>query len=321
MTPIKRILCPTDFSDCSKRAFEHAAAFARRYDAEVTVLHVYLMPPPVAPIPTLDGGSVIIDSAVLADACRQEHEQEMQRFIASMPTAGLRLRPLVVEDATIEAILQHADPSHADIIVMGTHGRSGLERILLGSVAERVLRKSPVPVLAVPPNARQPEASIARILCPVDFSEPSAHALQYAVSLARDAQAHLVVAHVIETVPDADSYQYRFINVPEFHAQVLQAAREQMAAFIAGAAGRAIEQTFVTGKPSRQIVKLAAERPFDLIVMGQHGRTAAERLFFGSTTQHVMREASCPVLSIRQAVSKVPDAEVAPLLAIAGADQ
>lgn len=304
MIEIKRILCPTDHSEFSRHAFEQAVVLARWYGADITALHVYGVPMAMVAIAG-EGTNVPVDHSAMAAAHFAGHLAEISRFIESASASGVKVDPLVVEGGVVDSILKQAESLETDLIVMGTHGRSGFERLLLGSVTERILRKAPCPVLTVPRRVTATTPRFKRILCPVDFSQPSTHALTYALSLAQEADARLTVVHVVELQLEPDTYQYRLLNVPEYRAQMVRAASEQMASALpAGVeAYCAIEQTVMTGKAYREILRLAGEQHADLIVMGVHGRSAMDLMVFGSTTQHIVRQASCPVLSIRQPVS------------------
>jgi nucleotide-binding universal stress UspA family protein len=197
----------------------------------------------------------------------------------------------------------------ADLLVLGTHGRSGFERLLLGSVAERVLRKASCPVLTVPKGdaGAVNEALYRTILCPVDFSESSMRALQYALSLTQEADAQLIVMHVVahelERSSDAAVIAYDAgMTVGNFVKEREEELRTHLLKASAGAGGNEysrVESLLTHDKPWREILRVAGERQTDLIVMGVQGRGASDPLFFGSTTQHVVREASCPVLTLR----------------------
>jgi universal stress protein A len=139
------------------------------------------------------------------------------------------------------------------------------------------------------------------VICPVDFSESSGKALRYAASIAQQAQARLTVVHVVELVLDAAD-----VLVPDadiYRAARFEAARASMAEAIPAEVRQAcaIDELVVAGKPYREIVRLAGAQHAGLIVMGVHGRSALDRMFFGSTTQHVVRQAPCPVLTTRGA--------------------
>jgi nucleotide-binding universal stress UspA family protein len=189
---------------------------------------------------------------------------------------------------------------------MGTHGVSGFERLVLGSVTEKVLRKARCPVLTVP--RALPEAVPAgpvvfkRIVCAVDFSDCSLEALKYAVSLAQEADGQLTVVHVLtsQLVPDAVLAD-QHLSVLAYQRQREDEAQRRLAEAVPASAAAycRIESTMVRGKPWREIVGIAAARESDLIVLGVHGRGAVDLTFFGSTAHQVVRHVSCPVLTLR----------------------
>jgi nucleotide-binding universal stress UspA family protein len=192
--------------------------------------------------------------------------------------------------------------------VLGTHGRSGFERLVLGSVTERVLRKAPCPVLSVPRQvdaAAQVTPQFKRILCPVDFSECSMRALDYAVSLAQEADACLTVQHVFD-LEGTMSEHWRDRLTPPSLRQELEMLEDERRERLARALPESVstycdvETVMTSGTPYREILRLAGEKQSDLIVLGVHGRGAADLLFFGSTTNQVVRQAACPVLTIRE---------------------
>jgi nucleotide-binding universal stress UspA family protein len=185
---------------------------------------------------------------------------------------------------------------------MGTHGRSGFQRLLLGSVTERVLLKSPRPVLTVPPHA--PAAAISptafsRILCAIDFSPASMKALEVASSLARDSEVRLSVAHVLERFPIYEPVMRGGAGTPEHDRVASEVARTRLQGEIPAAIQRttAITQLVAEGKAYREILRLADEMQAELIVIGAHG-SAHGHQGFGSTTNQVVRRATCPVLTV-----------------------
>jgi nucleotide-binding universal stress UspA family protein len=207
-------------------------------------------------------------------------------------------------------ILRQASAMRPDLLAIGTHGRSGFDRLLLGSVTEKVLRKADCPVLTVP--ARTPDTVPAapvvfkQILCPVDFSDSSMHALNYAMSLAQEADARLTVLHVMMYDLQAEAPEHvvadRRLTVADYRSRCEQYSRERLGTAVPDTvrAYCTVETLLVTGNPYREILRVAAEQQADLIVMGVHGRSAADRMLFGSTTQHVVRAATCPVVTLRK---------------------
>jgi nucleotide-binding universal stress UspA family protein len=183
MIEIRRILCPIDFSDYSRRALDHAIAIARWYKSTVTVLHVV----PSVEVAPVGPRSVVFDPIRLSPGERNQLLADAKAFAATESAPGVAIEAAVREGNVAAEILEQVEAIKADLVVVGTHGRSGFERFLLGSVAERVLRKASCPVMTVP--SRLPDAVPAgpafcgRILCPVDFSESSLLALNYATSM------------------------------------------------------------------------------------------------------------------------------------------
>jgi nucleotide-binding universal stress UspA family protein len=295
MVDIQRILCPIDFSDASRHALEHAAASATWYGAQLTVVHVSL----------LLNAAVMSDEIAVLPPPRPQTDviDAIRRFCASVITGGSP-EIVVAEGNPAKEIVLLAERMAADLLVMGTHGRGGFERLFLGSVTEKVLRTTLCPVLTVPPPIQTPSADpvvYKTILCPVDFSDTSSRALQYASSLANETDARLILLHVVEGViapPDVDINAH--FNVPEYHRYLEEDAMARLKTAIPGEARRPRSEERVTsGKPFREILRVAAETNAELIVMGVRGRGAVERWVFGSTTHHVLREARRAVLTLR----------------------
>ena len=306
MIEIQRILCPIDFSDHSRRALDHAMAIARWYKSTVTVLHVF-SPAPLAGF----GPASAFAPVVLTPVDFEQLLADTTAFAETERAPGAAISAVLREGHTAGEILEQASVMAADLLVIGTHGRSGLERLLLGSVAEKVLRRARCPVLTVPTHG--PDAVPAgpvlyrRILCPVDFSDASSHALKYAISMAQEADGQLTVLHVAahEFEYDPDIEYDKGMSIGDFLKQREQALRRRLHEAVAGAPECCrVESLMTHGKPWREVLRIAAERHSDLIVMGVQGRGAADLLLFGSTTQHVVREACCPVLTLRRAAER-----------------
>jgi nucleotide-binding universal stress UspA family protein len=239
---------------------------------------------------------------------RERVMAEMRCFTGQIPPE-IRTSLLVREASDIRRqILAEAQALMSDLIVIGSHGRSGVERLLLGSVTEKVVRKAPCPVMVVPPRA--PDAAGAglihggrpRILCAVDFSDASLGALDYAISLAEEADADLTLFHSIEVPPELLEH----IPVPpdfsvdQCHAAARAACLERLRELIPSSVRTYcnVRTVAMEGAAYRQILRLSAEDKSDLIVMGVHGRGAVELLLFGSNTARVIRAATCPVLIV-----------------------
>lgn len=305
MIEIRRILCPIDFSDHSRRALDHALAIAKWYHASVTMLHVS----PLLPVAAYASGSGMPPYLRLTAEERQGLEESMRRFAEGEAGTGAPIEFELIEGHTATTILARADDLKPDLLVLGTHGRSGFERWVLGSVTEKVLRKAVCPVLTVPKGVGDvvPAGPVVfrRIVCAVDFSACSMRALDHALSLTGETGARLTVVHVIELPPDVPREVHenivRPISLREYTALAEEAARARLKEALAGAPGGAatVDTVLTTGKPYREILDVAAEQSADLLVVGVHGRGAVDRMLFGSTTQHLVRQAACPVLTLR----------------------
>jgi nucleotide-binding universal stress UspA family protein len=299
MIDIRRILCPIDFSDASRHALDHAVAIAKWYDAHLTALHVIhpvlLVEPPIlfAEFPK---------DAPPTEEQRQSLERQLRGWLEPASAAGVKTDVLVDDGHPAGRILDQARSIEADLIAMGSHGLSGFERFMLGSVAEKVLRKAACPVLTVPPAAATAaELPYKRLLCPVDFSKSSLAALQFAFSMAEESNANLTILHVLDWPPDDELLVQRF-DAPEFRRVVDEETRGRLEALVTDDVRLwCTPSTKISyGKPYRQILEVAESEGTDLIVVGVRGRHSLDLTLFGSTTNQVVRRASCPVLTLKQ---------------------
>ena len=304
MIEITRILCPIDFSECSRHALDYAIAMARWYKARVTALHVFTTWPLANVIPSLQ--SEMVPLGPPREIGRAELMSRLRLFVEEHPAVGVRM-DVALQDApdVHREILSQADALQADVIVIGHHGRSGFERLLLGSITESVLREATCPVMVVPRRAEEAALSRAvhanRILCPVDFSDSSMAALTFAMSLAEEADARLTVLHVVE-VPQGlyESPISPSFDMTEWRATTQASCLRRLGELVPDSVRSycTVDTVVSEGKASRAIIGLAAERGSDLIVLGVQGRGAVDMMVFGSNTHEVIRAASCPVLTV-----------------------
>ena len=308
MVQIKHIICPVDFSEVSRHAFDRALAVARSYHSGITVLHVLPTPSHVPAIPYGPEGPGPFGFEV---PDRPRALSELSRFLHIEHPGDVAIRQEVIEAGSVHReILVQASRTSADLIVMGTHGRSGVDHLFLGSVAEKTLRTSPIPVLTVP--ARAPDAPAAglpvrSILCALDFSQDSARALAYSASLAHHAGSRLTIMHVVELMPVNYDPMVGSFDIEGFRKATVATARKELqeyAATVTAGTG-SVETVLGQGKPYKEILREAGERGGDLIVAGVHGRSALDRLVFGSTTEHLVRRATCPILTVRSALADI----------------
>jgi nucleotide-binding universal stress UspA family protein len=296
---IRHILCPTDFSDISRHALESAVVIARWYEAQITALHVatpMIMLGTLAPVPPA------ATEMLPGESNQPRLMEQLHGWLAPAAAVGLRTHMTVDQGNPATSILDHARTLPADLIVMGTHGLSGFDRLVLGSVAEKVLRKSTCPVMTVPPlTAGTSKLPFAHVLCPLDFSDSSIAALEFAFSLAQESNARLTLLHVFEWPSDEASAR-RVLETSEFHQQWVAETRQKLEGLIPADARNwcTPESKMTFGKAYYQILHLAANEQVDLIVMGVRGRNPIDLMLFGSTTNQVVRQAACPVVTLRR---------------------
>ncbi len=311
-----RILVPLDGSPLAEAILPEVMELAALHGAEVMLLRVAL----THAFPGVNQ----TDAQVRAV---EEAEGYLAGVRQRLEARGIRLSCAVRYGHAAEEILDHARSRGATLIAMSTHGRSGIQRWVLGSVAEAVLRGAPVPVLLlhareaapavtsaepgawgeVEPARRHPggpfAASVGHVLCPVDFSPTSDRAMEYAGDLARRFGADLTVLHVIydpleitcSHIPHPPLEQLREEMVRQAEQTLRDRVRHRLASL------PHVKTAVAAGPPFRQIIRYAREHGVDLIVMGTQGLSGLDRLIMGSTAERVVRTAPCPVVSIRAA--------------------
>jgi nucleotide-binding universal stress UspA family protein len=298
---ITRVFCPVDFSDTSRKALRFAGAIATWYEAVLHVVHI---------VPDLEASAAATASVVPGEAIGQMRaaaNAELRAFVddaaLSAPLAGQCVRV----GQPVEGILEYATDMKPDLIVMGTHGRSGLSHVLLGSTAERVVLRAPCPVLTIPRDAHEVKSPalvrFTRILCACDFSPASARASEYAMSLAQENQAQLTLLHVIETISETEALAAADQRLIEYIDRRTLDALDALRNLTAQDRCEHYEtcERIEFGSPAQTILRVASHMHADLIVMGVQGCGSVGRMLFGSATQTVLRRATCPVLAARAA--------------------
>jgi nucleotide-binding universal stress UspA family protein len=295
MLEVKLILCPIDFSEFSARAYRYALSLAEHYRAKLVAQHVV----DLSRYPYADYVAARGDYQAFSRALCEGGEEQLQEFVKDHPRDGIQPELDVGMGTPADLILSFSQAHKADLIVMGTHGRRGFDRLVLGSVTDRVMRKSPCPVLtickptledsAAAGNERHHDHRLNRILFCTDFSENSMAVLKYAISATAEYDADLILMHVLEEVP-----------TPANTAEAIATATAQLDKLIPSEERKSLKiKTAVRiGKPYRQVIELAVEAKIDLIAMGVRGRGALDRAVFGSTTYRVIQLGPCPVLAV-----------------------
>jgi len=287
---LNNVVYLTDFSEPSEAALPFAAAVAREYGAKVFAYHVLIPAAYVYTAPEL--------VTVGLEAQEEAAEQNMKRAEAQL--SGVAHEMVIERAAEIwPPLVQAMKDYNADLIVVGTHGRTGAEKLMLGSVAEEVFRKSPVPVLTIGPETRRcahAGAKFHKILYATDFSADSLAAVPYAVSLAEENQARLILLHVMKpsSTPLSEREAQDLISNATFQLHdVVPASAELWCT---------AEAIVREGNPADKILEVAREKEADLIVLGvrqAEGRLGAATHLERATAHKVVVHAKCPVLTVR----------------------
>lgn len=288
---IKKILVPTDFSEHAERAVAQATALAKPFGASLHLLHVVQLPmlpanPEAPPIPI-----------TFWQELRTNARARLVPIQKQIESQGVRCEMEVVEDIPGFAIAAAAERTHADLIVMGSRGLTGLKHVLLGSVAERTVRSAPCPVLTV----KGGELRLRTIAVPMDFSPAAQQALEAAKSLAKTAgPAHLVLVHAYYVPVELE--QYLVSHGDPFFERLSKGVTKDLEAILTGLSDAGISAEYVArpGVPETVILEVVKEKKADLIAMGTHGRRGLKHLLLGSVAEHVVRTSDVPVLTVRE---------------------
>ncbi len=296
MLTVNRILIARDFSDISDQALRHAVDLAQRFGATLHLLYAEVLHKDPFGAETAGSGEAL-DAQI-----RERLAQDADKTALAERYPGLDIVVDVRRDvAAAPAILQYAQDEDIDLIVMGTHGRRGVRRLLLGSVAEEVIRRADRPVLTVREDGEEGLA-MERLLVPIDFSKHAREALRHAVELAHLYDARLDLLHVVEEnlhpafyVGGVQSIYDVQPDIDEKSMQRMQEMLDELTGTTRGAAELHVE----AGRAARQITQCADRMGSDLVVMSTHGLTGLEHFMMGSVAEKVVRHVSAPVLTVK----------------------
>jgi nucleotide-binding universal stress UspA family protein len=287
MINIKKILCPVDFFPASDAAASYAAGLAANYDATVHYLHV------MTPMPA-GTYEYMIDTTDIVKSLEESSMREMKEILARARAAGTDAETELRVGDVYDEIKRTIEIERPDLIVMGTHGRRGVERWFMGSTTEKLLRHSPVPLVTISASGEKSfnGPRFRRILVTTDFSEGTADALAYAFSVAQENESEVTLLHVVHDISADLSGKYR--------DSLLDGVRKQLDEMVPAEARNwcNIVTRVETGVPYRIILRTVEEERPDLLVMNIHGKGMLDRALLGSTAERVVRAASCPVMMI-----------------------
>ena len=293
---IRRILWPTDFSACSSAALGHAILMAHRHGAALELLHVVVLHDhdPFHPAYHLPDREAIFRR--LEELAADGMKQQLSTHDGAALAIGEHQRRAV---HAAPEILRFAADRAVDLIVLGSHGRRGLRRFVLGSVAEEVVRLARCPAMTVREQHPPRPPGIRRILAPVDFTEYGETAFRAALDVARVHGAELDLLHVVEAPVYRQYHEAR--HEADGSTSIVEHARRSIERFV-----QEIEEPdvptrvrVVEGIAAPSITAYAAKSEADLVVIATHGLTGLEHFLLGSTAEKVVRTAACPVLTLK----------------------
>ena len=291
MSRHERILCPVDFSEFSKCALAFAGSIARRFGSSLFVQHV------VEAHHNIEAGFDMAKAhADGGEYLRAKGQQSLAKFLQGGSVGDLQPAHVVSEGTATEAILEFAVSERVDLIVMGTHSRRGLDRFMLGSVTERVVQKATCPVLVVHGRAaevaqagRLPTARGGKILLCTDLSDRSRRAVDYGWPLAADYGADITLLHVLDTALQASPMRDSVLRAMDRLESLAPPKGYELAPS---------KVAIRIGKPYEEIIALAMEGRFDLVMLSACGEGVRDTAVFGSTTNRVIQLGPCPVLVV-----------------------
>lgn len=285
-----RILLPTDGSDHAIRAARHGLWLADAFDADVEVVTVVDTQRIAGPF---DAGGLDDSYFEQLEADRREYLDE----VAALAPTTESVEQTILRGRPADRILDRAAETDADLIAMGTRGRSGLERYLVGSVAEGVLRQSPIPVFTAQATDHGESTFVySDVLVPTDGSETARGAIEHAIGVAAETNG---LVHGLSAF-DASAVEEAVGPGTDLEAclgQEFESAAETVAER-AREAGLEASHAVREDRPRDAIDAYATEHDVDLIVMGTHGRSGLERMLVGSTTEWLLRNSDVPVLAV-----------------------
>ena len=306
---IGTILVSTDFSAESLKAIDYAVSLLGAYEGTLHLVHVceidYSYAAPAA--------MLAVPPTVMDDDMERHQATELKELAARYSINGVQPECHVRTGRAFDEICRLAAQLPADLIVIATRGHTGLKHLLLGSTAERVVRHSPCPVLIVREREREfadtgaadtatskHTLPIRRILVPVDFSECSRAGVDYALNLASTCDASILLLHAVQVLPYIPSERYAAHERAPAPGVLERAARSQMKKFVREIDFRGVrhEAEVRAGRPAEEICRYSDQKNADLIVTSTHGITGFAHVLIGSTAEHVVRYAYCPVLVV-----------------------
>ena len=301
--PPKSILVPLDFSGQSQKALTYAECLAETFGAMIHLAHIV---EPTAVVVGFEVGSAPVNEMELQGA-----EQRLSEIVRELPKHSVG-RTIVRHGWAVDEVIALVQELRIDLIILSAHGRSGIQRVLFGSTADGISRRAACPVLVLRRNERdfidtsrtqeqRFALALKEILVPVDFSGASRRALHYAIQLAQRTRAKLVCLHISPPIPETLPDIVAVGGLESVRNHVCETTEKSLASFLKEeSAFIPRDNVLKAGSVPRDVIDTADERKLDLIVMGAQGKNGGGRFLLGSTSERVVRHASCPVVVVRE---------------------
>ena len=293
---IQHILVPLDFSEFSDKALDFALTLAEKFQSEITLFHaVVLFQDDVGEEQRLQEYEEWIK--------RREHHihHQMHNSQQKAESRGLTVNSVINRGVNAaDVILEYLEEHPSELVIMGTHGRTGLKHLLLGSVAEKVVRLSPIPVMTIHRSLQK--FQISKILTPIDFSIYSKTAADDAIMLASQLGASLQFIHVIQHDIHPSFYAAGIDSIFQIDKGLKKRVIINLKEFLSDQLPPDLQAEYAVreGKAHKEIVDYAKDAKTDLIVIATHGLTGLDYILLGSTAEKVVRSANCPVLTVKK---------------------
>lgn len=294
---LKRILVPLDFSEFSKKALEFTLGLATKGKTTVCLLHVVVLFQD-----DIDEEEKLQQYEELTKIREENVKNQMESSKKRVKRKGVKFETAIIRGiSAADTILEYIDSSPFDLIVMGTHGRTGFKHLLLGSVSEKIVRLSPISVLTVHRSIKNIHTK--KILVPIDFSVYSKEAADQAILLATEFKAKIQFIHVIEQDIHPSFYASGIESIFQIDTDLKERVIQNLREFLADQLNPELQCTFIVkeGKAHKEIVDTANDLKSDMIVIATHGLTGLDYFLLGSTAEKVVRWANCPVLTVKKA--------------------
>lgn len=317
-------MCSVDFSDFTDTALTYSIALSREFNAKLFLVHVVIEVEPL-----LKSSEIALD----VQALQKSHmDKALEQLTTLVKKADVPYEILIAKGDPADRIRDLALEHRADMVITATHGNSGIKRLLLGSVTEKLIKTIHCPLLVLNtqkfdrPSSSPPDIRLKKIMVGCDFSQDSKLAFDYGLSLAQEFQAELYLTHVVKPsenlelkvsdyidITPTDYVKWQSSDYFEMQKRSMDEKREKFNRlrknlekqlyFMVPEESRnwcTPKTTLLDGEPYKELIIYAQQKKIDMIVLGIRGHTLWEKLMVGSTTDRIIRQSPCPVLAVRQ---------------------